>query len=88
MAYADGRTFAAPYTMDAEAIRLATYAAEREARAILAVSEPGNVLGARSADDLASGWFLLDRSILKDRQAWAATDALVESLAAFVGESK
>lgn len=40
LAHADGRTFAAPYTMDAEAIRLATFAAEREALRILAETEP------------------------------------------------
>jgi hypothetical protein len=42
LAYADGSTFKAPHwERDAvEAIRLATYAAEREARAILAETEP------------------------------------------------
>ena len=42
LAYADGTTFPAPYWErdSAEAIRLSQFAAEREARAILAETEP------------------------------------------------
>ena len=74
LAYTDGRTFAAPYTLDAKTIRLAQYAAEREARAILAETEP----------ESASGCGYMRAGYLHAPSD--AGEALAEALAAFVGE--
>jgi hypothetical protein len=91
LAYADGCTFKAPcWERDAvEAIRLATYAAEREARAILAETEPRTFLPvARFADKIRrEGWLsptaYVAGHMIEERQA---RTALADALRAFVTE--
>lgn len=88
LAYADGRTFAAPYWGEhaAEAIRLSQHAAEVEARAILRETEAGTWPWNGPWDGAVFGHRTPFGPAIVCRSD--ARDALAEALAAFVGEGE